>query len=65
MARESGGEAFEAGSRDELQRVYASIARSVGYEKVDQEVTEFYAGIALGFAALASLAVLSLAARWP
>ena len=65
VARESGGEAFEAGSRDELQRVYASIARSVGYEKVDQEVTEFYTGIALGFAVLASLAVLSLAARWP
>lgn len=65
VARESGGEAFTAGSRDELQRVYGSIARSVGYEQVDQEVTEFYAGIALGFAVLASLGVLSLAARWP
>ncbi len=65
VARESGGEAFKAGSANELQKVYASIARSVGYEKVDQEVTEFYTGIALGFAVLASLAVLSLAARWP
>lgn len=65
VARESGGEAFTAGSRDELQRVYGSIARSVGYEQVDQEVTEFYAGIALGFAVLASLGVLSLATRWP
>lgn len=65
VARESGGEAFTAGSRDELERVYGSIARSVGYEKVDQEVTELYAGIALGFAVLASLAVASLAARWP
>lgn len=65
VARESGGEAFRAGSSEELQRVYAGIARSVGYEKVDQEVTEFYAGIALGFALLASLAVVSLAARWP
>lgn len=65
VARESGGEAFTAGSRDELERVYASIARSIGYEKVDQEVTELYAGIALGFAVLASLAVASLAARWP
>ncbi|HHU37965.1 MAG TPA: VWA domain-containing protein [Propionibacterium sp.] len=65
VARESGGEAFQAGSRNELERVYSSIARSVGFEKVDQEVTEFYAGIALGFAVLASLAVLSLAARWP
>lgn len=65
VARESGGEAFRAGSMDELEKVYASIARSVGYEEVDQEVTELYAGIALGFAVLASLAVLSLAARWP
>lgn len=65
VARESGGEAFTAGTRNELERVYANIARSVGYEQVDQEVTEFYAGIALAFAILASLAVLSLAARWP
>ena len=65
VARESGGQAFTAGSSTELTAVYASIARSVGYEKVDQEVTELYAGIALGFAVLASLAVLSLAARWP
>lgn len=65
VARESGGEAFTAGSRNELERVYSSIARSVGYEKVDREVTEYYAGIALGLAALASLAMLSLAARWP
>ena len=65
VARNSGGEAFSAGTRNELSRVYASIARSVGYEKVDQEVSELYAGIALGFAVLASLAVLSLAARWP
>lgn len=65
VARESGGEAFRAGSANELQKVYGSIASSVGYEKVDQEVTELYAGIALGFAILASLAVASLAARWP
>lgn len=65
VARESGGEAFEAGSSAELTRVYSSIARSVGYEQVDQEVTEFYAGIALLLAIIASLAVASLAARWP
>ncbi len=65
VARESGGEAFRAGSADELEKVYSSIARSVGYEQVDQEVTELYAGIALAFAVLASLAVASLAARWP
>lgn len=65
VAQESGGEAFEAASSGELERVYSSIARSVGVEPVDQEVTEMYAGIALAFALLASLALVSLAARWP
>lgn len=65
VSQVSGGEAFRAGSTGELSSVYSTIASSVGYEKVDKEVTEFYAGIALGFAVLASLAVLSLAARWP
>lgn len=65
VARESGGEAFSAGSNAELRQVYQGIARSVGYERVDREVTERYAGYALALAVLASLAVVSLAARWP
>lgn len=65
VSQASGGEAFRAGSTSELSNVYKTIASSVGYEKVDKEVTELYAGIALAFAVLASLAVLSLAARWP
>lgn len=65
IARLSGGKKFSAGSGDQLKEVYSSIARSVGYVKVDQEVTEAYAGYALGFALLASVALMSLAARWP
>lgn len=65
VARLSGGEAFKAGSYGELSAVYQSIARSVGYEKVEREVTERYVGGAVALAILASLAVLSLAARWP
>ena len=65
VSQASGGTAFRAGSTSELTKVYSTIASSVGYEKVDKEVTELYAGIALIFALLASLAVLSLAARWP
>lgn len=65
VSQVSGGEAFRAGSTSELSTVYKTIASSVGFEKVDKEVTELYAGIALAFAVLASLAVLSLAARWP
>ena len=65
VARESGGQAYTAGSNTELSDVYKNIALSVGYEKADREVTEFYTGIALVFAVIASLGVLSLAARWP
>ncbi len=65
ISRISGGKAFSAGSESELKQVYSSIARQVGYMKVDQEVTEAYAGYALGFAILAGIAVISLAARWP
>lgn len=65
IARLSGGKTFSAGSQDELKQVYSSIARAVGYVKVDQEVTEVYAGYAVGFSVLAVLALMSLAARWP
>ncbi len=65
ISRISGGKAFSAGSESELKQVYSSIARQVGYVKVDQEVTEAYAGYALAFAILAGVAVISLAARWP
>ncbi len=65
IAQISGGKKFAAGSSGELKDVYSAIAKSVGYVKVDQEVTEQYAGYALAFAILASLAVMSLGARWP
>lgn len=65
IARISGGKKFSAGSSAELKQVYESIANTVGYVKEDREVTEQYAGFALAFAILASLAVASLAARWP
>lgn len=65
ISRISGGKAFTAGSSGQLKDVYSSIAHQVGYMKVDQEVTEAYAGYALGFAILAAIAVISLGARWP
>ena len=65
IASISGGKAFEAASSSELKQVYSSIAQSVGYVKVDAEVTEQYAGYALALAVLASLSLMSLAARWP
>lgn len=65
VAKASDGKKFAAASRDELEAVYQTIARSVGYEKVYTEVTDKYAGLALLLAVLASLGVISLGARWP
>ncbi len=65
VSRLSGGKAFTAGSAGQLKEVYSSIAKSVGYVKVDQEVTEQYAGYALLLAVMAAIAVISLGARWP
>lgn len=61
----SGGKKYSADSLSSLKEVYATIAKSIGYVKVEQEVTEYYAGWALGFAVLASMAVIALGARWP
>lgn len=65
VAKISGGKPYKAASVGELKEVYADIGSSVGYEKVDQEVTSRYAGFGLLFAILAALGVISLAARWP
>lgn len=65
IAKASGGLKFSAESGDQLEAVYRSISRSVGYEKVYLEVTDKYAGLSLLFAVLAALGVISLGARWP
>lgn len=65
IARTSGGKKFSAANSSELQEVYKSIAQSIGYEEVDQEVTERYVWLAGLSCLLASLALISLAARWP
>lgn len=65
VSRVSGGKAYKAESAGQLRDVYKDIGSSVGKEKVDKEVTNRYAGLALLFAIAAALGVGSLAARWP
>lgn len=65
IAKESGGKKFSAESSQELEEVYGTIAESIGYEQVDEEITWMFVGVAAGFGLVAGLAMISLAARWP
>lgn len=61
----SKGKKFSAESSKDLEEVYRTIARSIGYTQETTEITDRFAGISLAFALLAALGVISLAARWP
>ncbi|MGO1384190.1 MAG: VWA domain-containing protein [Arachnia sp.] len=65
IAARSGGTKFSAESASELSEIYTAIRSDIGYEQVPAEVTDRYAGLALIFAVLAALGVISLGARWP
>jgi Ca-activated chloride channel family protein len=65
VARLSGGRAYAAESLDQLRDVYNNISRSVGYEKVEDEITEQFVGYAVILAVVAAAGVISLGARWP
>lgn len=65
IARQSDGKKFSAETASELSEIYKAIRSDVGYEKVPAEVTDRYAGLAIVFAILAALGVISLGARWP
>jgi len=65
IARISGGKKYAAESAGQLNEVYEAIRQSVGTEQVAAEVTDRYAGLAIIFAVLAALGVISLGARWP
>jgi Ca-activated chloride channel family protein len=65
VADNSGGKKFSAATAGELKQVYDSIAHQIGYEKVEAEITEKYAGIATIFGIIAALAAVALGARWP
>ena len=65
IAERSGGKKFSAESADQLREIYQAISSDVGYEKVPMEITDQYAGLAIIFAILAAVGVISLGARWP
>lgn len=65
VAQISGGKKYAAESVRDLRGIYETLARSIGYDLVETEVTDRYALYGLVFSALAGLGVISLAARWP
>ncbi|MDO4785062.1 MAG: VWA domain-containing protein, partial [Propionibacteriaceae bacterium] len=65
IAQRTGGEAFDARSADRLKDAYREIGSSIGYEEVKKPVTANYAFGALGFAIVAALGAVMMAARWP
>ncbi len=65
VAELSGGKKYAADNVQNLEEVYRTISKQVGYVDEMHEVTDRFAGIALIFAVLAALGVISQAARWP
>jgi Ca-activated chloride channel family protein len=65
VAEITGGKAYTAESAGELEDVYKDIGSSVGYDKVDKEVTARFAGIAMLFTLAAAGACIALASRFP
>lgn len=64
IATITGGQAYSAASTSDLSEVYDNIGSEVGYEQVEHEITDRFAGFAIVFAVIAALGALSLAARW-
>ena len=65
IAEATGGKALEADNVSELNEAYKEIESSVGFEEVKKPVTAQYALGALGFAVVAALGAVMMAARWP
>lgn len=65
IANATDGEAVSADDADSLQDAYRDIGSVVGYEEVHKPITAQYAFFALGFAIVAALGAVMMAARWP
>ncbi len=65
VAKTTGGRAVNADSAASLADAYKDIGSSVGYEEIRKPITAQYAFGALGFAIVAALGAVLMAARWP
>ena len=65
VAKTTGGRAVTADTASSLADAYKEIGSSVGYEEIRKPITAQYAFGALGFAVVAALGAVMMAARWP
>jgi Ca-activated chloride channel family protein len=65
LSETTGGQAYTAESAGELKDVYKDIGSSVGFETVDREITDRFAGIAMLLALAAAAATAALGVRFP
>nr|WP_255698013.1 VWA domain-containing protein [Tessaracoccus sp. ZS01] len=61
----TGARAVGADDREALATAYRDVGSVIGYEDVAKPITATYAFIALGFAVVAALGAVFMAARWP
>lgn len=65
ISKATGGESTSADNASSLREAYQKIGSVVGYEEVSKPITGQYAFFALGFAVVAALGAIMMAARWP
>ena len=65
LAEQTGGQAFQAATEKELEKVYADIGSSVGYRTERREATAWFVGLGLAFALAAAAGSLAWSSRLP
>lgn len=65
ISEATGGRAETADSAASLRDAYKDLESTFGYEEVKKPITAQYAFAALGFAIIAALGAVMMAARWP
>lgn len=65
IAEATGGKAVTADSSASLRKAYEDLESTFGYEEVQKPITAQYAFASLGFAIIAALGAVMMAARWP
>ena len=65
IAKTTDAQAVAADDIASLDDAYKKVGSVIGYETVRKPITATYAAVALGFAVVAALGAVFMAARWP